>query len=116
MAMTSASLGRSTKIADSIGSAPSNRLRYRAGADRYARVHILQSVDDDELAAGQSFIDDDIRPALGAGLDTPDGGFAVVDHKHVDSALVGDQRRLRHHHSFLRLAALEIDAHQLPVD
>src|SRR5215471_12122667 len=116
MAMTIASLGRSTKIADSIGSAPSNRLRYRAGADRYAGAHVLQSFDDDELAAGQPFIDDDVRPALGARLDAPDDGLAVVDHKHIDAALIGDQRGLRDDHSFLRLAAFEIDAHQLPID
>src|SRR5580692_2981856 len=90
MAMTMASRGRSTKMAESIGSAPVER-RHRASLDRRTGAHPLQSFDNDQLVSGQAFLDDGIRSALTAGLDPLHNGFAILDHEDVDAFLVCDQ-------------------------
>jgi hypothetical protein len=93
MAMTMASRGRSTKIADA-----------------------LQALDDDQLAARKPFLDDYAGAALASGLDALDRSLAVLDHEHIDALLIGDQRRLRYDDLFHGRAAFEADAHQLTVD
>src|SRR3954470_7079935 len=115
IAMTIDSRGRSTKTEDSIGSAPGDRPGDRTRPDGDARPHPLQPVDDDLLAAGEAVLDDHVGPALAPDLDAPHRGLAVLDDEHVDAALVGDERRLRHHDLLRRLAALEQDAHELAV-
>src|SRR5712691_272204 len=98
MAMTIASRGRSTKMAENIGSASGQRCRQRARPHRHAGPDALQSLHDDLLAAGEALLDDDASAAFAAGLDALDGGLAVLDRKHIDATLVGDQGRLGHHH------------------
>src|SRR5256886_7139103 len=115
MAMTMASRGRSTKTEESIESAPQG-LRDRTRSDRYSRTDPLQAFDDNLFASGQARIDDDVRSALGTGLDALNDGLAVLDDEHIDASLVGDQRRLGNHDLFLGSAALQIDPHQLAVD
>ena len=55
-------------------------------------------------------------PTLATDLNSPDRGLAVIDDEDIDTFLVGDQGRLRDDHLFFRLAAFEVDAHQLAVD
>src|SRR5271169_3895248 len=100
MAMTMARRGRSTKMADSIRSAPIEDGRHRACLNRHSRTNALEALYDDLLTALQSLLDDDIRPLLAADLDPFHHGFAVLDHKHVDPFLIGDQRRLRDQYFF----------------
>src|SRR5271170_2171396 len=105
-AITIASRGRSTKMAENIGSAPFEH-GHRAGLDRRSGTHPLQSLDDDLLVPGQAFLDDSIRSALTAGLDALHDGFAVFDHEDIDAFLIRDQGRLRDHDHLQRGAAFE---------
>src|ERR1700724_1667287 len=114
MAMTIASRGRSTKMAENIGSAPFERRR-RAGRDRNSGAHPLQSFDDDLLVPGQGFLDDGIRSALTPRLDPLHDGLAVLDHEDIDAFLIGDQGRLRDHDHLLGGAAFERYPYQLAI-
>src|SRR3954454_5838831 len=114
-AMTIASRGRSTKIADSMGSAPVDRLRDRAGAHGHPGAQTLQPLDDHELAAREALVDDDARPAFAARLHSPDDSLAVVRDEDIDALLIRDQSRLRNHHLVFGLVALKSDAHKLAV-
>src|SRR6185295_16245097 len=100
---TMASRGRSTKMADSMDSAPAECLRQRTCSDRHAWAHALQSFDDNLFATLQPFIDHDARADLATDLNSPNRGLAVVDHEDVDTFLIGDQGRLRNDHLFFRL-------------
>src|SRR5205085_3569190 len=72
---------------------------------------------DDELFADrQALVDDNARPALAAELEPLHDSLAVLDHKGIDTLLIGDQGSLRHHHLLFRSVALETDSHQLSVD
>src|SRR5690349_5903840 len=92
-AMTIASRGRSTKIAESIGLAAVERGGQRRRLHRRARSQRLRALDDDQFSALQAFGDDDVLAAGAAGLQAPDCRPAVLDDKDVDALLVGDQRR-----------------------
>src|SRR3984893_185433 len=116
MAMTIASRGRSTNMAESIGLAPCQSCRQRVRPYRHAGPDALQSLHDDLLAPGEALIDDDAGPTFTARLDALDRGLSVLDRKNVDAALIGDQGRLGHHHFFFWCAAFKPDPHQLPVD
>src|SRR5580692_10139384 len=100
MAMTIASRGRSTKMAENIGSAPFER-RHGARLDRRSRAHPQQSFDDDLLVPGQAFLNHGIRSALTSRLDPFHVGLAVLDHEDIDAFLIGDQGRLRDHDHLL---------------
>src|ERR1700730_2245865 len=93
IAMTIARRGRSTKMAESIGSVPGKRLG-RVRSHRYSRAQEGQPIDDNKLAAREAFIDHDTGAALNARLDALDDGFAFLDRKHVDAFLIGDERSL----------------------
>src|SRR6516225_9526828 len=108
-AMTIANRGRSTKIADSIGSATVECGSYRCRSDCYSRPQRFEALDDDELVARQALRDDDIFAAGAAGLDTPDRHLPIFDDKHVNALLIGQQGSLRHHNLLLGLAGLESD-------
>src|SRR5216683_4333875 len=116
IAMTIASRGRSTNMAESIGLAPCQSCRQRVCPYRHAGPDALQSLHDDLLAPGEALINHDAGPTFAARLDALDRGLAVLDCKNIDAALIGDQGRLGHHHPFLGLAALKPDPHQLTVD
>src|ERR1700726_105305 len=115
IAMTIASRGRSTKMAENIGSAPLERRRHRASLDRRSGAHPLQSFDDDLLAPGQAFLDDRIRSALTPRLDPFHDGLAVLDHEDIDAFLIGDQGRLRDDQHLLGGAAFERYPYQLAI-
>src|ERR1700687_2936863 len=114
-AMTIASRGRSTKMAENIGSAPFEH-RHRTSFDRRSGAHPLQSFDDDLLVPGEAFLDNGIRSALTARLDPFHHRLAVLDHEDIDAFLIRDQGRLRNYHHLLRGAAFERHAHELAVD
>src|SRR6516165_10241492 len=118
IAMTMASRGRSTKIAESIALALSlpHRLRHRACAHCRSWPYRLQPVHDHLIACRETRIDHDVCPAFAAGLHAPHSRLAVLNHEHIDAPLVGDQRSLRNDDLFIGLAALDIDLHQLAVD
>src|SRR5271163_4681585 len=90
MAMTIASRGRSTKMAENIGSAPFECC-HRAGFDRNSGAHPLQSFNDDLLVAGQAFLNDSIGSVLAPWLDPLHDSLAVLDHEDVDTFLIRDQ-------------------------
>src|SRR6476659_6056150 len=115
-AMTIASRGRSTKIADIMGSAPVDRLRDRACAHGHPRAQALKSLDDDELAAGETLVDDDARPTLARGRHAPDDSLAVVRDEHVHAFLIGDQSARRDDDLVLGLVAFQSDAYELTID
>src|SRR5215469_15095658 len=106
MAMTIASLGRSTKIAESMGLGPFYRRRHWRGLNRLARTDALDPFDDDLLAAFETVFDDSVRAALSARLHSSDRDLAVFDDEHIDALLIRNQRGLRDHDFFLRLADL----------
>ena len=54
-------------------------------------------------------------PTSAPGLDAFHDGLAVLNHEDIQTFLVGQQRRLRHHDLFLRLIALHGHTHELPV-
>src|SRR5262245_17099965 len=108
MAMTMASRGRSTKIAESIASASADGRLHRIGHHRRTRSHALQAIDDDQLAALETLADDDTGPGRSAGLDASYDRLAVLDHEDINAFLVGDERGLRHHHLFFRRADLDL--------
>src|SRR5262249_26348723 len=116
MAMTMARRGRSTKIADSIASTLVERALNRGRAHRRARTNGLEALDDDQLAARKSLLDDGVGAGLAADLDAFDRRLPVLDHEDVDALLIGDQRRLGHHDLFRGGARFDGDTHQLPVD
>src|ERR1700732_3900420 len=113
MAMTIASRGRSTKIAESIGLPPGQRGGERARPHRDAGPDALQSLNDDLLATGEALVNHDAGTIFAPGLDPLDHGLAVLDGKHIDAALIGNQGRLGYYNLFLRRAAFEPDPHQL---
>src|SRR6516164_8106405 len=115
-AMTMANRGRSTKIADSIGSASAECGRYRCSPYRRSRSQRFEALDDDKLVARQALGDDDICAASAACLDTPDRHLPVFDDKHVNALLIGEQGSLGHDDLLLGFAGLEIDFPQLSVD
>src|ERR1700730_1136335 len=98
MAMTTASRGRSTKMAESMPSAPADRRLHRGRAHRRPGAHGLQAVDDHELASGEALVDDDARARRAARLDALDHRLAVLDHEDIDAGLIGDEGCLRDHH------------------
>src|SRR6516164_7168517 len=89
--MTMASRGRSTKIDESIESALPEGLRQRGCPHRYPRTYPLQPFHDDRFATGQAGFNHHVRAGLAAGLDALDNRLPVLDDKHVDAFLVGDQ-------------------------
>src|SRR6516164_10655580 len=108
-AMTMANRGRSTKIADSIGSASAERGGYRCSAYRHSGPQRFEALDNDKLVAQQAFGDDYIFTAGPARLDTTDRHLPVFDNKHVHALLIGEQGSLGHHDLLLWLPCLEID-------
>src|SRR3954468_19712142 len=115
-AMTTASRGRSTKMADNIELAPAQACRSRACCYRHSGPQRLNAVDNNLLAAGQTFGDNHSLTVCPARLDPADRDLAVLDDEDVDALLIGDQGGLRHHDLFLRGPGLEIHRHQLTVD
>src|SRR5580700_8295322 len=107
MAMTIASRGRSTKMAESIRLAPRQDRGQRACPHRRAAPDALQSLDDDLVAGGETLFDYDAGAAFAASLDALDHGLAILDRKYIDTALISDQSGLRYHHLFLRSAAFK---------
>src|SRR5262249_52617840 len=100
MAMTMASRGRSTKIADSMTSAMVEGALKRGRAHRRARAYALQALNDDQLAAGEPLLHDRVGAGLAADFQAPDHRFPVLDHEDVNAFLVGDQCGLGHHDLF----------------
>src|SRR5580765_3050565 len=87
-AMTMASRGRSTKIAENIDLASVQGWRRRAGLYCHPRSQCLKPLDDELLAAGQAPGDDDVGTAGAAGGDPSDGHLAVLDNEDVDTLLI----------------------------
>src|SRR4051794_15496627 len=114
-AITIASRGRSTKIADSMGSAPVDRLGNGACAHGHPCAQTLQPLNDYELAAGEALVDDNARPAFASRLHSPDDSLAVVGDEDIDAFLIRDQSRLRNHDLVFGFVALQSDAHKLAV-
>src|SRR6516225_5982480 len=108
-AMTMANRGRSTKIADSIGSASAECGSYRRRPYCHAGPQRFQALDDDKLVARQALADDYIFAAGTARLDTPDRHLPILDDKYVNALLIGQQGSLRHDDLLLWLTGLEID-------
>src|ERR1051325_4082203 len=115
-AMTIASRGRSTKMAENIDLALIQARRGRACPYRHAGPQRLDAFDNDLLAAGQTVGDDHPLAVRPARLDPADRDLAVLDNEDVNALLIGDQGSLRHHDLFLRRPGFEIDRHQLSVD
>src|SRR5215831_628640 len=115
-AMTIASRGLSTKMAESIGSALLQAWRDRLGLDRHAGADRLQAFDDHLLAARQTLRNNDVFAVGAAGLEPPDRDLPAIDDKDIQALLISDERRLWNQHSFLGLTAFEIYRHQLPID
>src|SRR5260221_1828700 len=132
IAMTKASRGRSTKMAEIMRSASragralaglTGGVNWRAlrglpgDLNDLARPYLLHAVDDDLLALLDAVLDDDVG-ALGR----PGGDPALLDlvigahHQHVGAGLIDLQRRLRHDEARLLLALLDHDRDELPVD
>src|SRR5215467_15746337 len=116
IAMTMARRGRSTKIAESIGLASFDHRRQRGGPYREARTDALQSLDDDQLAPGQSAFDNYVRATCACRLHAFDGGLAVLDDENVNAFLIGDQGGLGDDDLLLQRTAFKLDLHKLAVD
>src|SRR5712675_3089428 len=99
--MTTDSRGRSTKMAESMASAPADHRLHRGRLHRRPGAHGLQAVDDHEFASGEALVNDDARARRATRLDALDHRLAVLDHEDIDAALIGDEGGLRHHHLFL---------------
>src|SRR5258707_3351745 len=132
IAMTKASRGRSTKMAEIMRLA-SGAGRGPAGLPRggrwsvsrclagdlndLTRPHLLHAVDDDLIAFLDAVLYDDVG-ALGR----PGSDPALLDlvigshHQHVGAGLIDLQRRLRHDEARLLLALLDHDRDELAVD
>src|SRR5215469_13406925 len=102
-AMTIASRGRSTNIADSMALAAIQRRGDRLGLDRRSRSQALDALDDDEFATLETFGDDNVLAARATCLDPADGGFPVFGDENINSLLIADQRGLRNDDLLLRV-------------
>src|ERR1700756_1182502 len=115
MATTIASRGRSTKMADNMGSASA-----QCGGKRRShfstRTHKQQALDDDQLPTLKALVDHHTGIGLAARLHPLDRSFAILDGEQVDTLLVGNERGLRHHHFCFRLPVFDFDANELSVD
>src|SRR5579863_5099934 len=117
--MTMASLGRSTKMADSIVSAPlvEGGLK-RGSAHSHTGAHGLESLYDDLLTAVEPGFNSDSGANSPGRFDTLHDGLAVLHHEYVSPLLVGDEGGLRHHDLLFCSVALQFDPHarELAVD
>src|SRR5579859_7992252 len=109
MAMTIASRGRSTKMADSMASTPlvERRLK-RSRTHRRAGAHGLESLYDDLLTAVEPGLQSDASAGSPCRLDPFHDRLAVFHDEHVDTLLVGNEGRLRHHDLLLHAATFQI--------
>src|SRR4051794_9194443 len=89
-AMTIASRGRSTKIAENIDLALIQIWQCRGCLDRHTGPQRLNAFDNDLLAARQTFGDNDPLAVCPARLDPTDRDLAVLDNKNVDALLIGN--------------------------
>src|SRR4051794_28738853 len=115
-AITIASRGRSTKMAENIDLALIQIWHSRVCLDRHTGPQRLNAVDNDLLAARQTFGDNYPLAICSARFDPTDHDLAVLDNKDVDALLIGNQSGLWHDDLFLRCPGLESDRYQLTVD
>ena len=108
MAMTMARRGRSTKMAESMAQLRLGDRRQRRGVHRHPGPDVVQALDDDLFAARQPLVDDDVGAAFARRLDALDRRLAVLDHKHIDALLIGEQRCLRNDDLLIRGAASSV--------
>src|SRR5262249_23882244 len=119
MAMTTASRGRSTKMADSIASSSLVEDRLKRGSVHWrAGAHGLESLHDDLLVALEPGLDGDTGAHVPQGLDPFHDCLAVLHDKQVDTLLVRNEGGLRHHDLLLDAAAFQIHPHlhELTID
>jgi len=76
----------------------------------------LRPLNDDHLAARQSFQNHDRAALGGPELQPFDNGLAVFDREHIGAKLIGDQGGLRNCDALFRFAALDGDLDKLAID
>src|ERR1700751_3565393 len=84
-AMTIASRGRSTKIAESIGLSPAHARVIGRSPNRRPGPQALDTLDDDLLAPVESRGHDDVRAAFATGLDATDRRPAALHLAHLET-------------------------------